>query len=326
MGNSSRQPTLTRFSFYSLAFLDSIWLCFLMVCEVFVSDSPTPHTIGRRARNVCIKLLRVCRVLPTLALAAAWIWIAWPEVLTEPAAQLGLDPSSFDVLPANFAKTFWYLPVFYLACRFVYGMTPRLRLTSAYQILQLAYFRRTHALFVHVLLRPSLLSRCCRIALFWLAFGTFCFLCNYSMLVGLVRPLTPYQLCSLNDDDEDFCSTYDVDVFGNYVPVKDVRCVACIATVGASWWLVVLSSMLMMYFIFNIFVAIVGSSVGAARGFVETSIPSLEFRVETVTSDFTSMRKAEASWMTHGSILNAHLAALLNAAFTCFQMLKLPAF
>ena len=164
MGNSSRQPTLTRFSFYSLAFLDSIWLCFLMVCEVFVSDSPTPHTIGRRARNVCIKLLRVCRVLPTLALAAAWIWIAWPEVLTEPVAQLGLDPSSFDVLPANFAKTFWYLPVFYLACRFVYGMTPRLRLTSAYQILQLAYFRRTHALFVHVLLRPSLLSRCCSAA------------------------------------------------------------------------------------------------------------------------------------------------------------------
>ena len=125
------------------------------------------------------------------------------------------------------------------------------------------------------------------------------------MLVGLVRPLTPHQLCSMHDDDEEFCSTYSIDVFTVTLLVKDVRCIACNATVAASWLLVALSSMLMMYFIFNLFVAIVGSSVGAARGFVETSIPSLEFRVETVTTEFTSMRKAEASWMTHGSILNA---------------------
>ena len=143
VGNSSRQPTLNRFSFYSLAFLDSLWLCFLMCCEVFVSDSPTPYTIGRTARNCCVKLLRVCRVLPTLALAAAWTLIAWPDVLTEAASSLGLDASSLDVLPSDFAKTFWYLPVAYLAFRFLYGMTPRLRLTSAYQILQLAYFRRS---------------------------------------------------------------------------------------------------------------------------------------------------------------------------------------
>lgn len=285
VGNSSRQPTLRRFSFYSLAFIDSLWLCFLMLCEVFVSDSPSPSTIGRKTRNCCVKCLRACRVVPTLALALAWTLIAWPDVLTEIVGWFGLDSSILDVLPADFAKTFWYLPVFYILCRFVYGMTPRLRLTSAYQILQLAYFRR--------------------IALFWLAFGTFCFLCNYSMLVGLVRPLTPHQLCSMNDDDEDFCSTYSIDVFTVTLLVKDVRCIACNATVVASWLLVALSSMLMMYFIFNLFVAIVGSSVGAARGFVETSIPSLEFRVETVTTEFTSMRKAEASWMTHGSILNA---------------------
>ena len=218
VGNSSRQPTLQRFSFYSLAFIDSLWLCFLMACEVFVSDSPTPSTIGRTARNCCVKLLRVCRVLPTLALAVAWVWIAWPDVLNRTAANVGLDASSFDVLPADVAKTFWYLPVLYLAIRFVYGMTPRLRLTSAYQILQLAYFRRIldhgqPCLSGLVQLLDAACEHdacpCRRIALFWLAFGTFCFLCNYSMLVGLVRPLTPYQLCSLNDEDS-FCSCFEI--------------------------------------------------------------------------------------------------------------------
>lgn len=52
-----------------------------------------------------------------------------------------------------------------------------------------------------------------RIAVFWTTFGAFCFLCNYSMLVALVRSLTPYQLCSVNDSDEDFCSTYTINVF-----------------------------------------------------------------------------------------------------------------
>ena len=66
---------------------------------------------------------------------------------------------------------------------------------------------------------------------FWLAFGTFCFLCNYSMLVGLVRPLTPHQLCSMHDDDEEFCSTYSIDVFTVTLLVKDVRCIAC----NAQW-------------------------------------------------------------------------------------------
>ena len=151
-----------------------------------------------------------------------------------------------------------------------------------------------------------------RIALFWTTFAAFSFLCNYSMLVALVRSLTPYQLCAVNDDDEDFCNTYTVTVFEYDFLVKDVRCVACVATVVVAWTLVVLSSLLMMYFIFNVYVAIVGSSVGAARGFVETSIPSLEFRVETVTSDFSQMRKAEASWMTHGSILNVPWARIVG--------------
>ena len=138
------------------------------------------------------------------------------------------------------------------------------------------------------------------------------------MLVSLVRSLTPYQLCAVNDNDEDFCSTYTVKILDNDILVKDVRCIACMATVIVAWTLVILSSLLMMYFIFNVYVALVGSSVGAARGFVETSIPSLEFRVETVTSDFGQMRKAEANWMTHGSILNDSWQAQAN----CFLNLS----
>lgn len=285
VGLSSREPTLTRFTAFSLAFIDSIWLCFLMICEVFVSDTPTKATIGRTNCNRCIRFLRVCRVIPTLLLALAWAYISWPEVFLDFLKRSNVDIAQFDVLPENLASTIWYAPVAWIALRFAYGVTPRFKATNAFQLLHMAYWKR--------------------IALFWTTFAAFSFLCNYSMLVALVRSLTPYQLCAVNDGDEDFCSTYTVTVFEYDFLVKDVRCIACVATVVVAWTLVILSSLLMMYFIFNVYVAIVGSSVGAARGFVETSIPSLEFRVETVTSDFAQMRKAEANWMTHGSILNA---------------------
>ncbi|CAJ1442771.1 unnamed protein product [Effrenium voratum] len=285
VGTSSREPTLTRFTFFSFAFIDALWLCFLMICEVFVNDSPTPASIGRTGRNCCIKALRMCRIVPTFLLALAWAWISWPEVVMDAAEAVQIDSATIDVLPSGLAETIWYAPVAYIFLRFAYGITPRLRATSAFQLLQMAYWKR--------------------IAVFWATFAAFSFLCNYSMLVALVRTLTPYHLCAVNDSDEDFCSTYTVEILNLKFLVKDVRCVACVATVVTSWTMVALSSLLMMYFIFNIYVAVVGSSVGAARGFVETSIPSLEFRVESVTSDFTSMRKAEANWMTHGSILHA---------------------
>ena len=142
VGTSSREPTLTRFTFFSFAFIDALWLCFLMICEVFVNDSPTPASIGRTGRNCCIKALRMCRIVPTFLLALAWAWISWPEVVMDAAEAVQIDSATIDVLPSGLAETIWYAPVAYIFLRFAYGITPRLRATSAFQLLQMAYWKR----------------------------------------------------------------------------------------------------------------------------------------------------------------------------------------
>eukprot|EP00931_Biecheleriopsis_adriatica_P000292 TRINITY_DN10030_c0_g1_i2.p1 TRINITY_DN10030_c0_g1~~TRINITY_DN10030_c0_g1_i2.p1 ORF type:complete len:1959 (+),score=367.55 TRINITY_DN10030_c0_g1_i2:810-5879(+) len=280
-GASRVEPTMTRVTPFSLLILDAVWLGFLILCELFVGDAPTIANIGKPWRNRCLKLVRTGRIIFIFAMALVWVWMAWPSSVREVYVQLGQDDSVFDSLPSGLGERLWYLPFVYLALRFFYGCLPRL-------------------------------GSCCseapnwrRLAIFWVVFAGLCFLANYFMLVSLVRSLTPFQLCKLEDHREDFCATHTMEVQSLKVPVKDARCVACVATVVTSWSMVCLSSLLMMYFIFNVFVAILGSSVGAARGFVETSIASLDFRVEHVTSDFAEMRKAEAGWMTHGSILYA---------------------
>lgn len=145
VGLSSREPTLTRFTAFSLAFIDSIWLCFLMICEVFVSDTPTKATIGRTNCNRCIRFLRVCRVIPTLLLALAWAYISWPEVFVDFLKRYNVDMAQFDVLPENLASTIWYAPVAWIALRFAYGVTPRFKVTNAFQLLHMAYWKRTQS-------------------------------------------------------------------------------------------------------------------------------------------------------------------------------------
>lgn len=149
VGLSTREPTLTRFTAFSLAFLDSIWLCFLMICEVFVSDSPTTASIGRPARNRCLRFWRLLRVIPTLLLALAWAWIGWPEVVMELAERCQLPVEQLDVLPENLAASIWYAPVAWILLRFAYGLTPRFKATNAFQLLQLAYWKRTSSNSVH---------------------------------------------------------------------------------------------------------------------------------------------------------------------------------
>lgn len=148
VGLSSREPTLTRFTAFSLAFIDSLWLCFLMTCEVFVSDSPTKSTIGRKHLNRCLRFTRGLRVIPTLLLAVAWAWISWPDVFLDFLRLCKVDEAiitQVDVLPENFAQTIWYAPVAWIALRFAYGVTPRFKATNAFQLLHMAYWKRTAA-------------------------------------------------------------------------------------------------------------------------------------------------------------------------------------
>eukprot|EP00930_Biecheleria_cincta_P061344 TRINITY_DN4690_c0_g1_i2.p1 TRINITY_DN4690_c0_g1~~TRINITY_DN4690_c0_g1_i2.p1 ORF type:complete len:2474 (-),score=434.83 TRINITY_DN4690_c0_g1_i2:272-7693(-) len=284
-GSFPGDPTTPKLTAFNILLVDACWLGFLVFCELFVDGPPTlSHAASSECKKKTSKALRALRIIPVICMGLLWFCVEWPDHVERAWVLLGQDDSTFDALPVDLAENFWYVPSAYMVLRLVYGLLPRLSSWSAVKLRQMNWRR---------------------LVIFWSCFAALCFMCNYFLLVGLVRSLTPYKLCKLEDQREDFCASHNLVFSGSEVSVKDSRCVACLATIATSWSMVCLSSLLMMYFIFNVFVAILGSSVGAARGFVDTTISKLDFHVEAVTSDFVHMRKAEAGWMTHGSILHA---------------------
>jgi hypothetical protein len=277
-----------RFTLYIVLVVDFFWLCVVNFCSLFV-DTPLSFRSVRTRR---------CRFPRFWAFIALIVFI--PLLVLSVAIELdwdlgGLLPSPVvskieDDEMVTTIRDMWYVPVAFIACRLAFGLLPK-KNSCCIQ----SPFRENN-------------RNKGRIAFFWLVFAIICFLTYYGVIIELVRPLTPKNLCQIGEADEDFCNTRQI-ALGipgvPNVPFKDAQCVACMTSVASAWALSLLGCLLVPYFVFNCCVSLMGSSLGVARGLVETNIKVLDMSVHSLSSDFAYKRKSEASWLSHGTVLYA---------------------
>jgi hypothetical protein len=272
-----------RFSAFLILVVDLVWLCVLNFCALFVHTPITEHSV-RHPYFRFPRVLSLCYLLVLVPAAALAIWV---EADLEEKVQLAdiVGMSSEDI-----RRNFWFAPFGYLLLRFLCGLLPKRNLRLR---LRMADKKKG--------------GHHKRICLFWLVFGVICFAVYFGVLAGMARALTPHQLCQVGDDKQDFCEARKLALgFGlPDVEIHDTQCVACMTSVVSAWTLTVLGSLLIPYFLFNVCVSFMGSSLGVSRGLVETQISALDFSVHSLSSQFDQQRKSEAAWVSHGTVLHA---------------------
>ena len=306
LGSTTRGPRMLGFPFFSLAVVDLGWLCVLMTCHILV-QSPLEFPTNRLTGYLCCRTPRAnrCRLrfcccfkLPSLlVLSAVAVALCW---MFGSASELGDQDYLFNQD---------YLALLYLVCRCLWGF-----LCSYTWDFQFSYVCAgcSAAMAMWKTMRSSFSS-----ALIWTTFWCLLFLVNTLLLVERVRHLTPYQFCNWGDAESDFCSTFTAELLWAQVHIPDTRCFACCTALVASWTVTVLSSVIAMYFVFNVFVGILGTVIGGKRGVVEAPIDRVDFRRQAEHEfQHKSLRVKEVATMNHRSLLKAVFGNCWEAVWT----------
>ncbi|CAK0855908.1 unnamed protein product [Prorocentrum cordatum] len=276
----------TRFSAFLVLLVDLAFQCVVNFCGLFV-HTPVSSVNIRHPIFGFQRLWSLCKFIVLVPLTLMVLWVEGDLQALDDLA--GLE-DTFGMSPQTIRTDFWFAPLAYLLLRFAFGLLPKHGLGKRLRFNESAGQGRHK-----------------RIGTFWVVFGLICFVTYYGVLADMARSITPKDMCQIGDNDDDFCETRQL-ILGSGLPSimwADTQCVACVTSVVSSWLLAAVGSLLMPYFIFNCCVSFIGSSLGVARGLVETNISSLDFSVHTLSSEFDRQRKSEAGWVSHGTVLHA---------------------